>query len=176
MFLPQEQPAPSESLLWTPSDDVKPVWLENIPSYEILAADIVRGGRLLEELEWRDFEQLIGSLLEKEGWTVEVTQGTRDGGIDVIATREDATLGRIRSLWQAKKYKSTRHVSLSAVRELSAVRDDARATKGVMVTTSKLTRDAIAWVRRDAFRLGYKDDIEVKRWIQKLLIDKPQNA
>ena len=170
IFIPESPPQPTESTIWTPEKEFTPTWIETTPSYILLAEQIVRHGRLLEELDWRDFENLVGDLLEKEGWTVEVTQGTRDGGIDVIATRDDPIVGKVRSLWQAKKYKSTRRVALNEVRELSAVRDEARATIGMMITTSKLTRDAIAWVQRDAYRLGYKDDAAVKEWIEKLLI------
>lgn len=104
--------------------------------------------------------------MEAEGWRVKVTQASRDGGIDVVATKSDETLGEIRSVWQAKKYRPTNKVKLSEVRELSAVCEAERATKGVMVTTSRLTRDAIEWVKRDIYRLGYKEHDHVKRWIE----------
>lgn len=162
--VPLHQPEKSE--VWTPSSQSEPAWVANAPSCVLLTADLLNHGRLLSEMSSRDFEHLIGALLEAEGWSVEVTQGTRDGGIDVVATKSDPIMGKIRSVWQAKKYKSTNKVKLHEVRELSAVREGMQATKGFIVTTSSLTRDAIAWVKRDLFRLGYKEHDQIKEWFE----------
>lgn len=75
-------------------------------------------------------------------------------------------LGVLRSVWQAKKYKESNKVKLHEVRELSAIRDDVRATKAFIVTTSSLTRDAIAWVKRDLYRLGYKEHNQIQAWLE----------
>lgn len=165
---------PNETTLWTPTTSLVPAWLSTSPSCVILAADLLREGKLLSELKPREFEELIGTLLEAEGWRVKVTQASRDGGIDVVAIKSDETLGEIRSVWQAKKYRATNKVKLSDVRELSAVREDERATKGFMVTTSRLTRDAIEWVKRDIYRLGYKEHAHIKRWIEGLMLGQIQ--
>ncbi len=167
-FIPQYEP--DETTLWIPANSLAPAWLSTSPSCLLLAADLLREGRLLSELKPRDFEELIGNLLEVEGWKVKVTQASRDGGIDVVATKVDETLGEIRSVWQAKKYRPTNKVKLSEVRELSAVREAEKATKGVMVTTSRLTRDAIEWVKRDVYRLSYKEHDHIKRWIENIVL------
>ena len=91
LFIPQY--VPDDSKIWTPAQSATPGWVANAPSYILLAADLIKKGKLLSELPWRDFEELIGALLEAEGWAVTVTQGTRDGGIDVIATKEDSVMG-----------------------------------------------------------------------------------
>jgi hypothetical protein len=158
-------PQPSESELWRPSLGAEPSWISASPTAIILAAELLRSGRLLSELPWRKFEELIGQLLELEGWKVEVTRPSKDGGIDVVALKTDATLGPIRSLWQAKKYGPSRHVRLSDVRELAGIIDFDRATKGVVVTTGRLTRGAIDWIRRDKYRLDYKDALKMEAWV-----------
>ena len=58
-------------------------------------------------------------------------------------------------------------VRLSHVRELSAVRESFDATKGIIVTTSRLTREAIEWIRRDACKLSFKDNQKLIEWILK---------
>lgn len=161
-WLPSEAP---QSLLWLPNSSVRPGWVDHLGSYVLLAADLLRGGRLLSELTPRDFEFVVGELLEKDGWHVEVTRGSRDGGVDVVATREDPTLGEVRSLWQAKKYAPGNNVRLSQVRELSAVLERERASKALIITTSLLTRDALSWIRRDTYRLSAKDRQAVERWV-----------
>ena len=161
---------PSKSELWIPGASPQPGWLSTTPAALVLAANLLRDGKLLSEMKWRDFEELIGALLEDDGWTVTVTQPSRDGGFDVLAVRSDSILGEIRSVWQAKKYGPTNKVKLNEVRELSAVRDEERATKAMIVTTSRLTRDAIDWVKRDLYRLGYKDHEQIKKWIEGVIL------
>jgi len=58
----------------------------------------VKQGKLLSELNWRDFEKLVAQLLEKSGWKMELTQGSKGGGIDVVAAMEDSEVGLIKSL------------------------------------------------------------------------------
>jgi hypothetical protein len=45
-----------------------------------------------------------------------------------------------------------------------------------MVTTSRLTRDAIEWVKRDIYRLGYKEHDHVKRWIEDVVLGQTQHS
>ena len=122
-------------------------------------------------MKWRDFEKLVGELLESDGWIVEVTKQTRDGGIDVVASRDDPTIGKIKSLWQAKRYGPKSKVRLHEVRELSAIREEFRATKAMVVTTNRLTRDAVEWIRRDIYRLGYKEHDDMAEWIRGKVLD-----
>ena len=165
-------PVPVESELWTPSTSPAPLWLNATPTYVLLAFELVQQGKLLSELPWRQFEQLIAQLLEGDGWQVTLTQATRDGGVDVLATKLDQALGEIRTAWQAKKYGPKNKVKLAEVRELSAVREELRASKALVVTTSHLTRDALAWVRRDIYRLGYKEHDDLLRWIRGSVLGK----
>jgi restriction system protein len=157
---------PVESEIWRPSQGIEPNWISASPTAVILAAELLRTGRLLSELPWRKFEELVGQLLESEGWSVDVTRASRDGGIDVVALKNDAILGPIRSLWQAKKYGPKRHVRLSDVRELAGIIDFDRATKGVVVTTGRLTSGALDWIRRDRYRLDYKDAQKMEAWVR----------
>jgi restriction system protein len=163
---------PAESNLWRPTESGLPGWLSTAPAALLLAADLLRAGRFLSEMPRRKFEEMIGALLETEGWAVRITQQTRDGGIDVVATKDDAVLGPVKAVWQAKRYGPKRIVRLNEVRELSAVVDMQRATKGVIVTTSRLTRDAIDWIRRDTYRLDYKDAQRVESWVRTVLLDR----
>lgn len=160
------KPEPTQSQIWLPASyPDQPSWIEKSPTAMVIAADLLKSGRLLSELHWRDFEKLIATLLEQSGWIVELTRGSKDGGVDVIATKDDSKIGPIRSLWQAKKYHIGHKVQLSDARELSAVRDEQKATKAVIVTTSHLTQGALDWIRRDEFRLDYKEKGDVERWV-----------
>ncbi|MDB6021087.1 MAG: hypothetical protein JWQ04_944, partial [Pedosphaera sp.] len=105
----------SETELWTPQQERTPGWIETSPSYLLLAASLLQQGKFLSEMNWRDFEKLVGEWLESEGWKVQVTRASKDGGIDVIAEKSDTVLGDVRALWQAKKYGAANKVKLREV-------------------------------------------------------------
>lgn len=153
-----------ENEVWRPSLNV-PIWINNSPSYHLIARAILENKGSLTQMHPRDFEELIGELLQKDGWDVKVTRITRDEGIDVIAQKQDLLLGEIKTIWQAKKYSGTNKVTLSDVRELSAVSEASKATKGIIVTTNKLTKSAIEWVRRDLYRLNYLEGNQIEEWV-----------
>ena len=144
-----------------------PGWIAPPHSVLTRAMELIERGQLLSGLEWREFERLIGELLEREGWGVEVMRGSKDGGIDVVAVRHDALLGSIRSLWQAKKYGEDKKVRLSQARELSGVVERERATKGVIVTTGNFTSGALDWIRQDEFRLSGMDRVAIQEWVRR---------
>ncbi|MEQ9690917.1 MAG: restriction endonuclease [Bauldia litoralis] len=163
----QGRHTPAESRIWMPAEDIRPSWIETSPSALLIARELLESGRLLSEMDWRKFEKLIAELLEREGWTVELLRGTKDGGMDVISTRNDPMLGGLKAVWQAKRYGVGKKVRLAQARELSGVVQREGVTKGVLVTTSSLTRGALDWIRQDEFRLEAKDGDDVRRWIEK---------
>ncbi|RPI19621.1 MAG: restriction endonuclease [Ignavibacteriae bacterium] len=167
-----ESNIPDVSETWKFDNAKSPLWLKNTPSYVTLAMNILKNGKLLCEMNWRDFEKLIGYLLEEDGWKVEVTKPSKDGGIDVIAFKTDKNIGKVKSVWQAKKYKQNNFVRLSHVRELTAIRDYEKASKAMVVTTSRLTKDAIEWVKRDIYRLDFKEHMHLKNWIESIIMKK----
>jgi restriction system protein len=86
-----------------------------------------------------EFEFLIGSLYEKLGYTVRVTQRSNDGGVDIEARSNDAG-GKALVLIQCKRYEDV--VRVQPVRELMGVVSRRQANKGVVVATCNFTRSA----------------------------------
>lgn len=158
-------PAPDGSLITPPSS-----WSKTGPACMLLAADLLRSGRLLQEMPWRSFEELIGELLTADGWRAVVTQPTRDGGVDVVAERDLDETGLIRVVWQAKRYSGKSLVRLNMVRELAAVRENIGASKAFIATTSRLTSDALQYVRRDKYRLGALEGPQLEHWVRRVLL------
>jgi len=123
----------------------------------------------LDDLTWREFERLIASMLEADGYDVELMQGSKDGGVDVVAIKDLGDAGLFKSVWQAKKHRLDRKVGLSLVRELADTRLEHGASKGIIVTTSFLTSGALERVERDRYRLGKVDRADLDRWIERTL-------
>lgn len=125
----------------------------------------------LESMSWRQFEVFISRLLESDGYEIELMDGTKDGGVDIVAVKDMQEAGLYKALWQAKKNKSSNKVGVSAIRELADVRNEFGASKGILVTTSFLTRSALDRVYRDKFLLGKVDKNDLDKWIDRKLVE-----
>src|SRR5699024_1418268 len=91
----------------------------------------------LLELSPNEFEHLVRQLFEAIGMQSLVTQASKDEGVDAVATNEDPIVGGL-CVIQAKRY--SRPVGVAAVRELAGTMEDKHASKGIMVTTSWVTK------------------------------------
>jgi hypothetical protein len=137
------------------------------PSFHILDK-ILEEISFLDTLDWRAFEELIADLLEKDGYHVTLGPGTKDGGKDITAVKEYDGHGCFMAVWQAKKLKLGKKVELSVIRELADTRNELKASKGIIVTSTYLTRGALQRVQRDQYILGKIDRNDLLRWIQRI--------
>jgi restriction system protein len=138
------------------------------PSFSVLQR-ILHKHVEIEDLNWREFEKLISELLTKDGYKVELMKGTKDGGVDVVAVKDMGEAGFFKTLWQAKKKSKDNKVGLSVIRELADTRNEFKASKGIIVTSTYLTRGALARIKRDKYILGKVDRNDLNEWIQKTL-------
>ncbi len=94
-------------------------------------------------MDWEDFEHLVREIFEKEfkvnGGEVNVTQASRDGGVDAIAFDPDPIRGG-KIVIQAKRYTNT--VGVAAVRDLYGTVVNEGATKGILVSTADYGPDS----------------------------------
>lgn len=141
---------------------------EHSPSLTILSR-LQRKIQTLDQLGWRDFEILISELLAFDGYEIELMRGTKDGGVDVVAVKDLGETGMLKALWQAKKNRASRKVGISTIKELSDVRNEHKASKAILVTTSFLTHDALKRVERDRYWLGKVDRNDLDAWIDRTL-------
>ncbi|PEN15136.1 restriction endonuclease [Longibacter salinarum] len=111
-------------------------------------------GENVASMDWEDFEHLIRELFEMEfsanGGEVNVTQASRDGGIDAVAIDPDPIRGG-KVVIQAKRY--TRTVGVSAVRDLYGTVMNEGANKGILVTTSDYGPDAYKFAKDKPLQL-----------------------
>lgn len=92
-----------------------------------------------------EFEHLVRQLFEAMGMKSWTTQASKDDGVDAVAVNEDPVFGGL-CIVQAKRYRGA--VGVEAVRALAGVMEDKHATKGIMVTTSWVTKDGHAFSDR----------------------------
>jgi len=98
----------------------------------------------LDRLEGRDFEDLIERLLLKMGFQTQGRKRAADGGIDIVAVSSLPLLGG-RYIIQCKRYANS--VSSPIVRDLYGVVSAEKANKGILITTSSFTTDAVEFAK-----------------------------
>lgn len=131
---------------------VKPILRVNttdkrfIESYEVMAK--LSQGENLAMMDWKDFENLVREVFEKEfssnGGEVKITQSSHDGGVDAVAYSKDELLGG-KIVIQAKRY--TNVVGVSAVRDLYGTILNEGAVKGILITTSHFGADSYEFAK-----------------------------
>ncbi len=101
----------------------------------------------LRQLDWRQFEQVIGSAFQMQGYQVLPTADRADGGVDLILVR-----GQERIFVQCKHWKAWQ-VPVAVVRELFGVVVANRASGGIVVTSGSFSREAIAFAQQSGTTL-----------------------
>lgn len=101
----------------------------------------------LLKMDWYKFENLIRQLFEAMGLDVQVTQSSRDEGIDAVAYNKTDIVHRSEILIQAKRYRNC--VPTNDVRALAGSVEEKRATAGVLVTTAWVSGETKAFAARN---------------------------
>lgn len=103
---------------------------------------------VLEGMDWREFELLVGEGFRRQGYTVSETGGGgADGGVDLVLTQAGE-----KTLVQCKQWKAFK-VGVSVVRELYGVMAAQGAASGCVVTSGRFTQEAQAFASGRNIRL-----------------------
>ena len=119
------------------------------------------------QIHWRQFEFLTGEFFRRNGYTVRVTPPSGDGGVDVIAERLDSITGPDCIVIQCRRYAGTT-VTIDEVKAFWATILDSNATKGLIVTTSRLEDGARHYCEARKYRLTPGERETVEKWLQSL--------
>lgn len=119
---------------------------------------------LARKLPPRKFEEIVAEVLSKQGYEVELTSASRDGGFDICAARQEG-LGRFLFLVECKRYVPPHKVGVEIVRSLHGVIQANRANAGAIVSTSFFTTGAKNYQREMQYQLHLHDFITLRRWI-----------
>jgi len=108
----------------------------------------------------------VAAIFKNQGFEVELTPASRDGGFDVMAARKDQ-FGEHLYLIECKRYSLTNKVGVEIVRGLYGAKMAKSATKGIIATTSYFTKDAIDFAKPLQYELSLNDFDAVKKWLEK---------
>lgn len=134
-------------------------------NWEEIIAELSRNPDDIFNMSPRQFEELVAHLLSKQGFNVELTPTSRDGGKDILIAVPQS-LGDFLYLVECKRYARGRPVGVRRVRELFGVVAQEQATAGLLITTSTFTKAAIAFQQPIRRRLALEDYATLNEWLK----------
>lgn len=124
-----------------------------------------RHPELLHSLSPRKFEELVAAVFRNNGFEVELTPETRDGGIDIIAVQKNGFGGSTLHLVECKRYLPENKVGIGIVQRMLGAVEQHRATQGLIVTTSSFSHDAEVCAKCSRYRLGLNGYGDLTKWL-----------
>lgn len=148
------------------SADMEAVELSVKNTSDALIAHFARNPEAMYEMDPRTFEELVAELYEREGFEVELTRASRDGGVDIYAVQR-ATFGSFLTVVDCKRYAADRPIEVGLVQGLYGTVNDLHASMGVIATTSYFTGGAKRLQERRKHRLGLQDFAAVREMLKR---------
>lgn len=111
-----------------------------------------RGGS--SELSGTDYELLCASMLERLGWSVELTRVSGDFGADLIATKDSRRIAI-----QCKRYAGS--VGVRSVQEALMGKSYYDALEAVVISTGSFTNGAITAALKSNIKLLHHDHLHL---------------
>ncbi len=116
----------------------------------------------------RDFEEVIAELFRSQGFQIELTKQTKDGGYDIIAIQELGSFNN-RYLVECKRYAKNRPVGIEIVRSFMDVIDQNDSNKGIICTTSYFSPEVVKRQLATPYGLELRDRIQLLEWVENYL-------
>ena len=134
-----------------------------------LIRDLAKTPELIYKLTSRQFEELVAELFIQEGYQVELTKSTVDGGKDIYAAKT-TVFGQFLYVVECKKYSPENKVGVNVLRSLYGVVQNEKVTSGIIVTSSYFTKNAINFQQSIKHQLQLNDFNNLCKWLEPNLI------
>ena len=133
--------------LTNPKTSTKSYQPQNIPETEETRKQVDLSPETLKKIEWYSFELFCKIYYENMGYTVSKTKAGADGGVDLLLYQADSTSPYALAQCKARGH---RDVGVNYIRELLGVITSEKVEKGILVTNSCFTTDAVEFANRNA--------------------------
>lgn len=141
--------------------------IKPLPINKEVISELAKEEINFSDLSPRGFEELTAKLFEKLGYTVLLTPITRDGGKDIVASIEVTKgLKPLNVIIECKKYNESHLVGANVVRNLLGTMFMSKADRGILVTSSYFTREALKIAESQPLELV--DKIRFKELLKQL--------
>lgn len=126
------------------------------PDYIMFLNRLADDPSALNRLSPRAFEGFVANLLTSVGYEVTVTPATGNGGIDMIATLK-SDVATLLGVVECKRYNRDRPVGVDVVRQLDGYAEEARAAFALLVTNTRVTKQAYEFLKHVRNRVQVVD-------------------
>jgi len=132
------------------------VWIISLVQKFINARRVDRqtGIDSIRQLPWREFEQMLAEVFQRQGYAVTETGPGADGGIDLILHKDGQ-----QTIVQAKQWQA-RQVGVKIVREMLGLRLASQAHEAMIVTSGRFTHEATQFAQANGVRLIDGEQLE----------------
>jgi restriction system protein len=121
---------------------------------------------IMYEISPRRFEELVAELYHRDGYEVELTPVSGDGGVDIYAVQK-TPFGSFLTVVDCKRYRRDRPVGVGLIRQLYGTVEAKEASVGVLATTSTFTKGASEFQEARKYRLGLQDFLSIHELLLK---------
>ena len=128
---------------------------------EIIDAIARDSGRLFS-LSWAKFEDLIAYLMDSFGWDIEPLARTKDGGVDIVATRIVQPDIKFRMMVQCKKLAKHRKIGVEVVKNVWATKWQGGFHYAMIATTTTFTKGAVHSANQ--WQIELRDHDSIVNW------------
>ena len=146
-------------------ESIKEIVFSETDRIKDLILQIYLNNEKLFQLHPREFEKIIAELLYSKGFDVELTKQTRDNGYDILALKYVDDFSPVKYLVECKKFNPSRKVGVEIIRSFKEVISTEQANKGMIVTTSYFSSDAIKKQKETPLLLDYKNKDDIIEWV-----------
>lgn len=115
----------------------------------------------VDNMTGKEFELFLGTILTARGYTVKKIFHSRDGGVDIIARKDNETYSI-----QAKRYKAGKKADRRAITDAVAGITYAKCTHAMAITNSYFTKAATEYAHATKCILIDRD--ELGKWLIEL--------
>lgn len=129
-----------------------------------IITDIYNDHSLFNKVEPREFEEIMAELLRAQGYEVELTKQTRDGGYDIIALRSLGGNIPFKMLVECKRHKNK--VGVGIIRSFKEVVMSNNANLGLIATTGLFTSGAWKKKEQTPYLLDFRDKDAIIAWVE----------
>jgi restriction system protein len=105
-----------------------------------------------------------------QGFEVELSPQTRDGGVDLYAVKH-TVFGRRLLVVDCKRYRPDRPVGVGVVRGMVGAVDISGANAGLVISTSRFSAPAKTLAAQYPFRIDLQDYFDLQRLLAKFTED-----
>lgn len=144
---------------------VKKIIVDDSAQIRHILFDIYFNNEKLYKISPREFEKVVAELLYHNGFEVELTKQTKDNGFDILALKHIGNLSPIKYLVECKRYAPNRKIGVEIIRSFKEVLFTEQANKGIIVTTSYFSHEALKKQKETPYLLDYKDKDELINWV-----------